>query len=45
MIIEEDVDMILTVVRKGWAESVFHAAIEAGARGGHHIPRPRDQYR
>ncbi len=33
MLIEENVDMILTVVRKGWAEVALKAAIDAGAQG------------
>ncbi|MDD3398277.1 MAG: P-II family nitrogen regulator [Candidatus Methanomethylophilaceae archaeon] len=31
---ETDVDLIITVVKKGWAEKALEASMNAGARGG-----------
>lgn len=31
---ESDMDLILTVMKKGWAEKALEASINAGARGG-----------
>ncbi|MBN1109421.1 MAG: P-II family nitrogen regulator [Methanomassiliicoccales archaeon] len=31
---EEDVELIVTVVRKGWGEVAMRASLEAGAQGG-----------